>query len=114
VRLAVKGDERRIVPLSKRARARRVEAMLMLVAAAGALVTAPGEQILNDYACDETLFTKIDGTPSVVVTKVSARIPSRSARKEQILDNSAAIRLERFRNLLGLYVDRFTWWRDSL
>jgi type IV secretion system protein TrbF len=97
-------------------------------------VTARGAQILNDYARDESPFTKIGRrTVTVAVTKVVQTDENTFEVRweEQILDNSAAVRRERFmaaisiafnspsvsrpiiKNPLGLYVDRFTWWREQ-
>jgi type IV secretory pathway TrbF-like protein len=97
-------------------------------------VTARGAQILNDYAHDESPFTKIGRrTVMVAVTKVvrTAENTFEIRWEEQIIENSEAVRRERFiaaiaialtsprasrqisKNPLGLYVDRFTWWRAS-
>jgi type IV secretory pathway TrbF-like protein/predicted MFS family arabinose efflux permease len=97
-------------------------------------VTARGAKILNDYARDESPFTKIGRrTVTVAVTKVvrTAENTFEVRWEEQIIENSEAVRRERFmaaiaialtsprasrqvsKNPLGLYVDRLAWWRDS-
>jgi type IV secretory pathway TrbF-like protein len=98
-------------------------------------VTVHGAQVLDAYVRDETPFDKIGRrTVTVLVTKV-ARTGQDTFEvrwEEQIVENSAAVRRERFmaaisvafgspntsgsisRNPLGLYVDRFTCARDPV
>jgi type IV secretory pathway TrbF-like protein len=97
-------------------------------------VTARAARMLDAYARDESPFTKIGRrSVTVVVTKVAraAEDAFEIHWKERILETGAPIRRERFtgavsilfgspstanlisKNPLGLYVDRFTWWRDS-
>ncbi len=98
-------------------------------------VTARGARTLNDYARDESPFTKIGRrTVTVVVTKVirAAEDAFEIRWEERILETGTPVNRERFtgavsimfsspntpglisKNPLGLYVDRFTWWRDSI
>jgi len=98
-------------------------------------VTARGARTLNAYARDESPFTKIGRrTVTVVVTKVvrAAEDTFEIRWEERIFETGAAVKRERFvgavaivfsspkttttisKNPLGLYVDRFTWWRDSI
>jgi type IV secretory pathway TrbF-like protein len=98
-------------------------------------VTARGARMLNAYARDESPFTKIGRrTVTTAVTKVvrAAGDAFEIHWEERILETGAPIRRERFtgavsilfsspstarlisKNPLGLYVDRFTWWRDSI
>ncbi len=97
-------------------------------------VTARGARILNAYARDESPFTKIGRrTVTVVVTKVvrAAEDAFEIHWEERILETGAPLTREHFtgavsllfsspgtaklisKNPLGLYVDRFTWRRDS-
>jgi type IV secretion system protein VirB5 len=97
-------------------------------------VTTRGARMLDAYARDESPFTKIGRrTVTVVVTKV-ARVAEDAFEirwDERILEIGAPTKREGFKgaisivfsspdtprliskNPLGLYVDRFTWWRDS-
>ena len=98
-------------------------------------VTARGARMLNAYARDESPFTKIGRrTVTVVVTKVERAVEDAFEIRweERILETSVPVKRERFagvisivfsfpntpalinRNPLGLYVDRFTLWRDSI
>jgi type IV secretory pathway TrbF-like protein/predicted MFS family arabinose efflux permease len=98
-------------------------------------VTARGARTLNAYARDESPFTKIGRrTVTVVVTKVvrAAEDAFEIRWEERILETGAPVKRERFtgavsivlsspntprlisKNPLWLYVDRFTWWRDSI
>jgi type IV secretory pathway TrbF-like protein/predicted MFS family arabinose efflux permease len=98
-------------------------------------VTARGARTLNACARDESPFTKIGRrTVTVVVTKVvrAAEDAFEIRWQERILETGAPVKHERFtgtvsivvgspntpelmsKNPLGLYVDRFTWWRDSI
>jgi type IV secretory pathway TrbF-like protein/predicted MFS family arabinose efflux permease len=98
-------------------------------------VTVHGAQALDAYARDVTPFDKIGRrTVTVLVTKVvrTGQDTFEARWEEQIVENSAAVRRERFmaaisvafgspntsgsisRNPLGLYVDRFTCSRDPV
>src|SRR6266404_753466 len=98
-------------------------------------VTARGARMLNAYAGDENPFTKIGRrTVTVAVTKVvrAAEDAFEIHWEERILETGAPVRWERFtgavsilfsspstarlisKNPLGLYVDSFTWRRDSI
>ncbi len=98
-------------------------------------VTARGARTLNAFARDESPFTKIGRrTVTVVVTKVvrAAEDAFEIRWQERILETGAPVKHERFtgtvsivvsspntpelmsKNPLGLYVDRFTWWHDSI
>jgi type IV secretion system protein VirB5 len=98
-------------------------------------VTARGSRMLNAYAGDENPFTKIGRrTVTVAVTKVvrAAQDAFEVHWQERILETGAPVRWERFtgavsilfrspstaklvsKNPLGLYVDGFTWTRDSI
>ncbi len=98
-------------------------------------VTARGAQMLNDYARGESPFTKIGRrSVTVVVTKVvrAAEDAFEIRWEERILETGAHVKRERFtgavsivfsspntprlisKNPLGLYVDRFSWSRDSI
>ena len=98
-------------------------------------VTARGARMLNAYAGDENPFMKIGRrTVTVAVTKVvrAAEDAFEIHWEERILETGAPARWERFtgvvsilfsspstarlisKNPLGLYVDSFTWRRDSI
>jgi type IV secretion system protein VirB5 len=98
-------------------------------------VTSRGAQTLNDYARDESPFTKIGRRAiTVAVTKVvrAAKDTFEIRWEERILETGAAVKRERFmgavgivfsspntprmitKNPLGIYVDRFTWREDSV
>jgi type IV secretory pathway TrbF-like protein/sugar phosphate permease len=98
-------------------------------------VTARGARMLDAYARDESPFTKIGRrTVTVVVTEVvrAAEDAFEIHWEERILETGAPVRWERFtgavsilfsspstarlisKNPLGLYVDSFTWKRDSI
>jgi type IV secretory pathway TrbF-like protein/nitrate/nitrite transporter NarK len=98
-------------------------------------VTARGARTLNNYARDESPFTKIGRrTVTVVVTEVvrAAEHAFEIRWEERILETGTPVKGDRFtgavsimfsspntpglmsKNPLGLYVDRFTWWRDSI
>jgi type IV secretory pathway TrbF-like protein/predicted MFS family arabinose efflux permease len=98
-------------------------------------VTTRAAQALDAYARDETPFDKIGRrTVTVLVTKVvrTGQDTFEVRWEEQIVENSVAVRREHFmaaislafsspntsgsisRNPLGLYVDRFSWLRDSM
>jgi len=98
-------------------------------------VTARGARMLNAYAGDENPFMKIGRrTVTVAVTKVvrAAKDAFEIHWEERILETGAPVRRERFtgavsvlfsspstarlisKNPLGLYVDAFTWERDSI
>ncbi len=98
-------------------------------------MTARGAQTLNAYARDENPFTKIgQRTVTVAVTNVvrAAENTFEIRWEERILETGVTIKRERFvgtvaivvsspkttptvsKNPLGLYVDRFTWSRDSI
>ncbi len=97
-------------------------------------VTARGVRILNAYARDESPFTQVRRrTVTVVVTEIVRRGEDAFEIRweEQIFETRPPVRRERFmgavsillsspnasrlisKNPLGLYVDKFTWWRDS-
>jgi type IV secretory pathway TrbF-like protein len=97
-------------------------------------VTARGVRILNAYARDESPFTQVRRrTVTVVVTEIVRRAEDAFEIRceEQIFETRTPVRRERFmgavsilfsspnasrlisKNPLGLYVDKFTWWRDS-
>jgi type IV secretory pathway TrbF-like protein/predicted MFS family arabinose efflux permease len=97
-------------------------------------VTARGVRILNAYARDESPFTQVRRrTVTVVVTEIVRRAEDAFEIRweEQIFETRMPVRRERFmgavyilfsspnasrltsKNPLGLYVDKFTWWRDS-
>jgi type IV secretory pathway TrbF-like protein/predicted MFS family arabinose efflux permease len=98
-------------------------------------VTARGARMLDAYARDESPFTKIGRrTVTIAVTKVvrAAEDAFEIRWEEWILETGAPVRWERFtgavsilfsspstarlisKNPLGLYVDSFTWRRDSI
>ena len=98
-------------------------------------VTARGARMLNSYARDESPFTKIGRrTVTIAVTKVvrAAEDAFEIHWEERILETGAPISWQRFtgavsilfgspstarlisKNPLGLYVDSFTWRRDSI
>jgi type IV secretion system protein TrbF len=98
-------------------------------------VTGRGARTLNDYARDESPFTKIGRrTVTVEITEVGrASAATFDVRwEERIFEAGAVAKSERFKgvvaiifnspittrmiikNPLGLYVDRFTWWRDPI
>jgi type IV secretion system protein TrbF len=98
-------------------------------------VTARGARMLNANAGDENPFMKIGRrTVTVAVTKVvrAAKDAFEIHWEERILETGAPVRWERFtgavsilfsspstarlisKNPLGLYVDSFTWRRDSI
>ena len=98
-------------------------------------VTARGARMLDAYADDENPFMKIGRrTVTVAVTKVvrAAEDAFEIHWEERILETGAPVRWERFtgavsilfssastarlisKNPLGLYVDSFTWRRDSI
>jgi type IV secretory pathway TrbF-like protein/predicted MFS family arabinose efflux permease len=98
-------------------------------------VTSRGAQTLNDYARDESPFTKIGRrTITVAVTRVarSAKDSFEIRWEERISETGVAVRRERFmgavgivfnssntirmitKNPLGIYVDRFAWRHDSV
>jgi type IV secretory pathway TrbF-like protein/predicted MFS family arabinose efflux permease len=98
-------------------------------------VTARGARMLNAYARDENPFMKIGRRiVTVVVTKVvrAAEDAFEIHWEERVLETGAPVKTERFmatisialsspsmprlisKNPLGIYVDRLTWWRDSI
>jgi type IV secretory pathway TrbF-like protein len=98
-------------------------------------VTGRGARTLNDYARDESPFTKIGRrTVTVEITEVvRASAATFDVRwEERIFEAGAVVKCERFKgvvaivlnspitagmiikNPLGLYVDRFTWWCDPI
>jgi len=98
-------------------------------------VTVRGARMLNSYALDESPFTKIGRrTVTIAVTKVlrAGEGAFEIHWEERILETGAPVRWERFtgavsilfsssstarlisKNPLGLYVDSFTWRRDSI
>jgi type IV secretory pathway TrbF-like protein len=98
-------------------------------------ITARGARMLNAYAGDGNPFMKIGRrTVTVAVTKVvrAAQDAFEIHWEERILETGAHVRWERFmatisivlsspsmprlisKNPLGIYVDRLTWWRDSI
>jgi type IV secretion system protein VirB5 len=98
-------------------------------------MTARGARTLNAYAHKEGPFAKIGRrTVTVVVTEVLRRAEDAFEIRweEWILETGSPVRRERFtgtvsilfsspstarlisKNPPGLYVDRFTWWRDSI
>jgi type IV secretory pathway TrbF-like protein/sugar phosphate permease len=98
-------------------------------------VTARGARMLNSYALDESPFTKIGRRiVTIAVTKVvrAAEDAFEVRWEERILETGAPVRWECFtgavsilfsspstarlisKNPLGLYVDSFTWRRDSI
>jgi type IV secretory pathway TrbF-like protein/sugar phosphate permease len=98
-------------------------------------VTARGARMLSAYARDENPFMKIGRRiVTVVVTKVvrAAEDAFEIHWEERVLETAAPVKTERFmatisivlsspsmprlisKNPLGTYVDRLTWWRDSI
>jgi type IV secretory pathway TrbF-like protein/nitrate/nitrite transporter NarK len=98
-------------------------------------MTARGAQMLSDYARGESPFTKIGRrSVTVVVTKVvrAAENAFEIRWEERILETGAQVKRERFtgavsivfgspntprlisKNLLGLYVDKFSWCWDPI
>jgi type IV secretory pathway TrbF-like protein/predicted MFS family arabinose efflux permease len=98
-------------------------------------VTGRGARTLNDYARDESPFTKIGRrTVTVEITEVvrASAATFDVGWEERIFEAGAVAKSERFKgvvaivfkspiatatiskNPLGLYVDRFTWWRDPI
>jgi type IV secretory pathway TrbF-like protein/sugar phosphate permease len=98
-------------------------------------VTPRGARALNAYAGDGTLFTKI-GRRTITVEGIEVARASVDAfdvrREERTFEAGAVIKRERFagafsvvfkspniagtisRNLLGIYIDRFTWRHDPI
>ncbi len=98
-------------------------------------VTPQGARTLTAYARDESPLTKIGRrTVTVAITKLqrAAEDAFEIRWEERVLETGAPVKTERFmatisivlssasmprlisKNPLGLYVDRFTWWRDSI
>ncbi len=100
-------------------------------------ITLPpqGARTLTAYARDESPLTKIGRrTVTVAITKLqrAAEDAFEIRWEERVLETGAPVKTERFmatisivlssasmprlisKNPLGLYVDRFTWWRDSI
>jgi type IV secretory pathway TrbF-like protein/sugar phosphate permease len=98
-------------------------------------VTARGARSLNDYARDANPFDKIGVRPITVEIVYIVRASSDSFEirwKEQTYENGGILKTDRFtavvnvlfrppnttetisKNPLGLYIDTFNWWRDSV
>jgi type IV secretion system protein VirB5 len=98
-------------------------------------VTARGARSLNDYARDASPFDKIGVRPITVEIVYIVRASNHSFEirwKEQTYENGGILKTDRFaavanvlfrppnttetisKNPLGLYIDTFNWWRDSV